>query len=85
MSGSVLASFAYPDHPRRYTHARALGAASHMAALDPQAAVLLATWLETTAAFEDRAEELGDTEGAAPLTEPANRFARAYLRTATSW
>ncbi|MEU7560261.1 hypothetical protein [Streptomyces eurythermus] len=82
VSGSVLASFAYPGHPERYAHARALGAASHMAALDPQAAVLLAAWLETTAAFEDVAEELGDTEGAAPLTEPANRFARAYLRTA---
>jgi hypothetical protein len=34
MGGSVLASFAYPDDPERHTHARALGAASHMAALD---------------------------------------------------
>ncbi|WP_158727423.1 hypothetical protein [Streptomyces sp. NRRL S-31] len=39
----------------------------------------------TTAAFEDVADELGDTEGAAPLTEPANRFARAHLRTVPSW
>jgi hypothetical protein len=84
VSGSVLASFAYPDHPQRHTHARALGAASHIAALDPQAATLLAAWLETTASFEDRAEELGDVAGAAPLVEPAARFARAYLRAATS-
>ncbi|MGW0940172.1 hypothetical protein [Streptomyces sp. NPDC002666] len=51
-----------------------------MAALDPQAAMALAAWLEMTASFEDRAEELGDVEGAAPLIEPAARFARVYLR-----
>ncbi|MFF1733759.1 hypothetical protein [Streptomyces sp. NPDC058247] len=82
VGGSILASFAYPDSPERHTHARALGAAAHMAALDPQTAVALAAWLETTASFEDRAEELADVEGAAPLVEPATRFARAYLRTA---
>jgi hypothetical protein len=83
VGGSTLASFAYPEDPERRTHARALGAASHMAALDPQAAVTLAAWLEITARFEDRAEQLGDVEGAAPLIDPADRFARAYLRTAT--
>ncbi|MGW7433335.1 hypothetical protein ACWGIN_27820 [Streptomyces sp. NPDC054861] len=82
VSGSTLASFAYPGHPERHTHARALGSAAHIAALDPQSAVALASWLETLAAFEDRAEALGEAEGAAPLTDPAKRFARAYLRTA---
>lgn len=82
VGGGILASFAYPDSPERHTHARALGVASHMAALDPQAAVALAAWLETMASFEDRAEELEDVEGAAPLVEPATRFARVYLRTA---
>lgn len=81
VSSSIL-SFAYSDSPERATHARALGAAAHTAALDPQAAVALAAWLETTASFEDRAEELGDVEGAAPLIDPATRFARAYLRNA---
>ncbi|MBX4178397.1 MULTISPECIES: hypothetical protein [Streptomyces rochei group] len=81
VSSGILASFAYPDNPERATHAQALGAASHIAALDPQAAAALAAWLETTASFEDRAEELGDTEGAAPLIEPAAHFARTYLRT----
>lgn len=52
-----------------------------MAALDPQSAVALAAWLETTASLEDRAEELDDVEAAAPLVEPAIRFARLYLRT----
>ncbi|MFF8262721.1 hypothetical protein [Streptomyces virginiae] len=51
-----------------------------MAGLNPQTATALAAWLDTTPSFEDRAEELGDTEGAAPLIEPAARFARAYLR-----
>ncbi|MFE5594216.1 hypothetical protein [Streptomyces sp. NPDC056549] len=83
VSSGILASFAYQDSPERATHARALGAAAHMAALDPLAAVALAAWLETTASFEDRAEELGDVEGAAPLVEPATRFARIYLRTET--
>ncbi|MGN9763050.1 hypothetical protein [Streptomyces sp. SD31] len=55
-----------------------------MAALDPQGAVALAVWLETTASFEDRAEELGGTEAAAPLIDPAARFARLYLRTAAA-
>lgn len=82
VSSSILASFAYPGSPERATHARAFGAAAHMAALDPQAAVALAAWLEATASFEDRAEELGDVEGAAPLVEPATRFARVYLRKA---
>lgn len=82
VSSGIVASFAYPDSPERHTHARALGAASHMAALDPQAAWKLAAWLETTASFEGRAEELGDVEGAAPLIEPATRFARGYLRNA---
>ncbi|MGW4701430.1 hypothetical protein [Streptomyces sp. NPDC004285] len=81
VSGTILATYAYPDHPERATHAHALAAASHTAALDPQAAVLLAVWLETTAALQDRAQELGDPEGAAPLIEPATRFARSYLRT----
>lgn len=79
---STLAWFAYPDSPERHTHAQALGAASHMAALDPQTAAALAAWLEMTAAFEDRAEELGGTEAATPLLDPATRFARLYLRTA---
>ncbi|MEU6987313.1 hypothetical protein ABZ946_28425 [Streptomyces sp. NPDC046324] len=82
VSSSVLASFAYPGHPERHTHALALGVASHTAALDPQVAVMLAAWLETMASFEDQAEELGEAEGAAPLTEPAKQFARTYLRTA---
>ncbi|MFD3418876.1 hypothetical protein [Streptomyces decoyicus] len=47
-------------------------------------AVLLAVWLETTALLQDRAEELGDFEGAAPLVEPAGCFARSYLRTDTT-
>ncbi|MFD9033325.1 hypothetical protein ACFVZW_19550 [Streptomyces sp. NPDC059567] len=81
VSSSILTSFAYPDNPERHTHARALGAASHMAAMDPQAAIALAALLETTASFEDRAEELDDAEAAAPLVEPATRFARVYLRT----
>lgn len=51
-----------------------------LAALDPQAASALAARLETTA-FEDRAEELGDVEGAARMIEPAARFARVYLQT----
>ncbi|MEU9010694.1 hypothetical protein AB0D12_13065 [Streptomyces sp. NPDC048479] len=72
MGGGILASFAYPDSPERRTHARALGAASHMAALDPQAALALAAWLETTASFEDRAEELDDVEVAVPLAAPAS-------------
>ncbi|MFF9025651.1 hypothetical protein [Streptomyces eurythermus] len=55
-----------------------------MAALNPQAAALVADWLEITASLEDRAEELGDVEGAAPLVESAARFARAYLRAATA-
>ncbi|MFF1595134.1 hypothetical protein ACFVY0_44900 [Streptomyces sp. NPDC058286] len=80
MGGSVLASFAYPDDPER-RHARALGAASHMA-LAPETATRLAARLETTAAFEDRAEELGSVEGAAPLVAWADRFAQAYLCTA---
>lgn len=80
VGGSVLAWFAYPGSPERATHARALGAASHTAALDPQTAVLLAAWLETTASLEDRAEELGNSESAAPLVKPATRFARSYLR-----
>ncbi|WP_405813166.1 MULTISPECIES: hypothetical protein [unclassified Streptomyces] len=83
VSSGILASFAYPDNPERATHAQALGAAAHMAALDPRAAVALAAWLETTASFEDRAEELGDVEAASPLVEPAARFARLYLRTQT--
>lgn len=83
IGGSIVASFAYPDDPERRTHARALGAASHAAALDPQAALALAAWLETTASLEDRAIELGDIESAAPLVEPATRFARSYLRTAS--
>ncbi|MEU7184132.1 MULTISPECIES: hypothetical protein [Streptomyces] len=82
VSSGILASFAYPDNAERATHARALAAASHTAALDPQAAWMLAAWLETTASFEDRAEELGDVEGAAPLIDPATRFARAYVRNA---
>ncbi|WP_336052246.1 hypothetical protein [Streptomyces sp. CA2R101] len=41
-------------------------------------------WLETTALLQDRAEELGDAEGAAPLIEPAGCFARSYPRTATT-
>lgn len=53
-----------------------------MTALDPQAAWRLAAWLETTASFEDRVEELEDVEGAAPLIEPATRFACTYLRNA---
>ena len=81
VSSGILASFAYSDNPERATHAQALGAASHMAALDPRAAVALAAWLETTASFEDHAEELGDVEGAAPLIELADRFARVYQRT----
>lgn len=51
---------------------------------DPQAATLVADWLEITASLEDRAEEFGDVEGAAPLVESAARFARAYLRAATA-
>ncbi|MER5974518.1 hypothetical protein ABT112_33260 [Streptomyces sp. NPDC002055] len=82
VSSGILASFAYPDSPERATHAGALGSAAHMAALDPPAAVALAAWLETMADFADRAEELGDLRGAAPLLEPAVRFARVYLRTA---
>ncbi|MFD9033318.1 hypothetical protein ACFVZW_19515 [Streptomyces sp. NPDC059567] len=81
VGGGVVAWFAYPESAEPATHSRALGAASHMAALDPQTAVLLAAWLETTASLADRAEELGDVEGAAPLVEPATRFARSYLRT----
>ncbi|MFF8790862.1 hypothetical protein [Streptomyces sp. NPDC015125] len=84
VSGSTLASFAYADDPEQRTHAQALGAAAHMAGLDPQTAVLLAVWLETTASLQDRAEELGDVVGAAPLVEPAGCFARSYLRTATT-
>ncbi|MFD9817337.1 hypothetical protein [Streptomyces sp. NPDC059080] len=37
-------------------------------------------WLETTASFADRADELADAEAAAPLVEPAAHFARLYLR-----
>ncbi|EGX54622.1 MULTISPECIES: hypothetical protein [Streptomyces] len=84
VSGSTLASFAYPDSPGRYTYARAFAVASHMAALDPQGVVALAAWLETTASFEDRAQELGGTEVAAPLIDPAVRFARLYLRAAAT-
>lgn len=80
VGGSVVAWFAYPGSAERATHARALGAASHTASLDPQTAVLLAAWLETTASLEDRAQELGDSGGVAPLVEPAARFARSYLR-----
>ncbi|MFJ9574567.1 hypothetical protein [Streptomyces bacillaris] len=83
ISNSILASFAYPDDPERATYAQALGTAAHMAALDTRAAVALAAWLETTASFEERAEELDEAEGAAPLVEPAARFARLYLRTET--
>ncbi|MFE4829945.1 hypothetical protein [Streptomyces sp. NPDC056672] len=51
-----------------------------MAALDPQAAVTLAAWLETTASFEDRAEELVVTSRAQrPPIERAGCFARVYL------
>ncbi|MFF5924199.1 hypothetical protein ACFY8C_38625 [Streptomyces flavochromogenes] len=80
VGGSVVAWFAYPGSPERATHSQALGAASHTAALDPQTAVLLAVWLETTASLEDRAEDIGDVEGAALLVESATRFARSYLR-----
>ncbi|MFE7511437.1 hypothetical protein ACFU8I_09455 [Streptomyces sp. NPDC057540] len=39
LSGTILATYAYPDHPQRATHAHAhaLAAASHTAALDPLA------------------------------------------------
>ncbi|MFK0264226.1 hypothetical protein ACIQU1_23330 [Streptomyces angustmyceticus] len=70
----VLAWFAYPGNPERATHTRALGTVAHVAALDPLTAVALSIWLETTASFEDRAEELEDLEGAAPLVEPAAQF-----------
>ncbi|MFE5597203.1 hypothetical protein [Streptomyces sp. NPDC056549] len=40
----------------------------------------LAVWLETAAALQERAQELGDAEGAARLIEPATRFAHSYLR-----
>ncbi|GGN43165.1 hypothetical protein GCM10012285_24250 [Streptomyces kronopolitis] len=55
-----------------------------MAALDSQTTILLAVRLETTVSFQDRAEELGDVEGAAPLVEPTGCFARSYLWTATT-
>lgn len=51
-----------------------------MAALDPPVAALLAAWLETTAALEDRAGEAGDTGAPAPLVALAIRFALRYLR-----
>lgn len=81
VGSSVIASFAYPDSPERLTHAPAFGAAAHMAALDPQAAMALAAWMQATASLEERAEELGEVAGAAPLVEPAVRFAQLYLRT----
>jgi hypothetical protein len=84
ISGATVASFAYPDSPERHTHAWALGAAAHTAALDPPVAVGIAAWLETTAVFEDRAEELSGLDAAAPLIQPAARFAHLYLRTNTS-
>ncbi|WP_055526785.1 hypothetical protein [Streptomyces graminilatus] len=80
VSGTTLASFAYPDSPDRHTHARALGAAAHTAALDPPVAVLLATWLEATAASEDRAGEADRSGALAPLVAPAIPFALLYLR-----
>jgi hypothetical protein len=80
VSGAAVGWYAYPDNPQRAAHAHALAAASHTAALDPQTAVVLAVWLETTDALQERAQELGDAEGAAPLIEPATRFARSYLR-----
>ncbi|MER0484660.1 hypothetical protein ABR737_41140 [Streptomyces sp. Edi2] len=52
--------------------------------LDPQAAVLLAAWLETTASLQGRAEKREDIEGAAPLVALATRFAHVYLRTTTA-
>ncbi|MFE5591158.1 hypothetical protein [Streptomyces sp. NPDC056549] len=67
VSGAIIASYAYPDNPHRATHAHALAAASQTAALDPQTAVALAVWLETAAALQERADELGDAEGAARL------------------
>lgn len=81
VGGGTLASFAYPGNPDRATHAHALAAAAHIAALDPPAATALAAWLETTATLEEHAEHLDDADGAAPLIRPAARFAHAYLRT----
>ncbi|WP_120314485.1 hypothetical protein [Streptomyces sp. TLI_171] len=79
-STSTVASYAYPDHPDLYTHAQAIGAASHSSALDPATAVALAAWLQAAADFADQAEALGGLDRAAPLLAPAIAFAETYLR-----
>lgn len=80
VGGAVVASFAYSCDPERRAPARSLGAASHMAALDPPTALALAAWLETAADFADRATQLDDLSCAARLIRSAETFARSYLR-----
>ncbi|MET8771666.1 hypothetical protein [Streptomyces sp. NPDC004658] len=68
VSGSIVASLASPAARRpggpaarrpgaSRTRARMLGAAAHTAALDPQTAVMLTSGLETTASFEEKAQQ----------------------------
>lgn len=69
VGGSVVASLAYPGDPERRAPACALGAASHMAGLDPPVALELADWMVETVAGGDPAAVAG-----------AARLARRYLR-----
>ncbi|MFD3441905.1 hypothetical protein ACFWU3_30870 [Streptomyces sp. NPDC058685] len=75
VSRSIVASLAR-DSPTGVTDGQALGAAAHMAGLDPRAALTLAALLETMAAYLDRAEELGDIEATVTLLAPAMRLLR---------
>ncbi|MFE6133213.1 hypothetical protein ACFQ6Q_33895 [Streptomyces sp. NPDC056437] len=81
VNSHVVASLTHEGSPPGATDGPAFGAASHMAGLDPKAALTLAAWLDTMAAYADRAEEPGSTEAAAPLLAAAMRFAQTYLRT----
>nr|WP_024127730.1 hypothetical protein [Streptomyces sp. F12]AHE40494.1 hypothetical protein pFRL6_407c [Streptomyces sp. F12] len=57
VSGSIVASPAARRPGAARTRARMLGAAAHTAALDPQTAVMLTSGLETTASFEEKAQQ----------------------------
>ncbi|MFD3441899.1 hypothetical protein ACFWU3_30840 [Streptomyces sp. NPDC058685] len=81
VNSHVVASLTHEGSPPGAADGPALGAASHMAGLDPKAALMLAAWLDTMAAYADRADEPGNTEAAAPLLAAAMRFAQTYLRT----
>ncbi|MFJ9411375.1 hypothetical protein [Streptomyces sp. NPDC101393] len=76
IGGAAIASFAYAGSAD--THAQAFAPAAHMAALDPQASIALAHWLEITASLEDRPRTCGTPPERHPLVEPARRFARLY-------